>query len=182
MSTSVWWPGVSVQTEEFVKKCSTCVKLTHPANEPMISSKLPKHPWERIATDLFELNKQTYILFVDYYSRYPEVIKLNSTTSTSVINAMKSVFSRHGIPRTVISDNGPQYDSVEMKQFASTYGFNHVTSSPYYPQSNGLAERMVKTIKSPIAETSDISLALLSYRATPLPWCRLSPAELLMGR
>ena len=182
VSTSVWWPGVSVQTEEFVKKCSTCVKLTHPANEPMISSKLPKHPWERIATDLFELNKQTYILFVDYYSRYPEVIKLNSTTSTSVINAMKSVFSRHGIPRTVISDNGPQYDSVEMKQFASTYGFNHVTSSPYYPQSNGLAERMVKTIKSLIAETSAISLALLSYRATPLPWCRLSPAELLMGR
>ena len=44
----------------------------------------PKHPWERIATDLFELNKQTYILFVDYYSRYPEVIKLNSITSTSV--------------------------------------------------------------------------------------------------
>ena len=182
VSTSVWWPGVSVQTEEFVKKCSTCVKLTHPANEPMISSKLPKHPWEKIATDLFELNKQTYILFVDYYSRYPEVIKLNSTTSTSVINSMKSVFSRHGIPRTVISDNGPQYDSVEMKQFASTYGFNHVTSSPYYPQSNGLAERMVKTIKSLIAETSDISLALLSYRPTPLPWCRLSPAELLMGR
>ena len=95
---------------------------------------------------------------------------------------MKSVFSRHGIPRTVISDNGPQYDSVEMKQFASTYGFNHVTSSPYYPQSNGLAERIVKTIKSLIAETSDIYLALLSYRATPLPWCRLSPAELLMGR
>ena len=70
---------------------------------------------------------------------------------------MKSVFSRHDIPHTVISDNGPQYDSVEMKQFASTYGFNHVTSSPYYSQSNGLAERMVKTIKSLIAETSDLS-------------------------
>ena len=60
--------------------------------------------------------------------------------------------------------------------------FNHVTSSPYYSQSNGLAECMVETIKSLIAETSDIYLALLSYRATPLPWCRLSLAELLMGR
>ena len=148
----------------------------------MISSKLSKHPWERIATDLFELNKQTYVLFVYYCSCYPEVIKLNSTTSTSVINAMKSVFSRHGIPHTVISNNRPQYDSVEMKQFASTYGFNHVTSSPYYPQSNDLAERMVKTVKSLIAEISDIYLALLSYRVTPLHMCRLSPAELLMGR
>ena len=119
-----------------------------PVREPMISSKLPKHPWEKIATDLFELNKQTYLLTVDYYSRYPEVIKLNSTTSTSVITAMKSVFSRNGIPNTVISDNGPQYDSVEMKQFASSYRFNHITSSPYYPQSNGLAKCMVKTIKT----------------------------------
>ena len=158
------------------------MKLAPPIREPLISSKLPKHPWKRIATDLFELNKQPYLLLVDYYSRFPEVIKLNSTTSTSVITAMKSVFSRYGIPHTVISDNGPQYDSVEIKQFASTYGFNHITSSPYYPQSNGLAERMVKTIKSLLQETSDTYLALLSYRATPLPWCRLSPAELLMGR
>ena len=119
-STSVTWPGVSAQIEGFVKKCSTCVKLTHPANQPMISSKLPKHPWERIATDLFELNKQTYILFVDYYSRCPDFIKLNLTTFASVIIAMKSVFSTHGIPHTVISDNGPQYDSVKLKQFAST--------------------------------------------------------------
>ena len=124
-------------------------------------------------------------MLVDYYSQHPEVIKLNLTTSASVIAAMKSVFSRHGILHTVISeysDNGPQYDSAEMKQFASTYGFNHITSSPYYPQSNGLAERAVKTIKSLLVETSDIYLALHSYRTTPLPWCRLSPAELLMGR
>ena len=68
-----------------------------------------------------------------------------------------------------------------MKQSASTYGFNHVKSSPYYPQSNGLAERMVKTIKSLLQETLDTYLALLSYRATPLPWCQLSPAELVNG-
>ena len=47
---------------------------------------------------------------------------------------MTSIFSRHGIPRTVVSDNGPQYNSAEMKDFASSYRFKHVTSSPYYPQ------------------------------------------------
>ena len=73
------------------------MNLAPPVREPMISSKLPKHPWERIATDLFEMNKQTYLLLVDYYSHYQEVIKLNSTASTSIIAAMKSVFSRHGI-------------------------------------------------------------------------------------
>jgi len=182
ISTSVWWPGVTKQIQEFVNKCPVCVKQKPPPKEPLISSPLPKHPWEKIATDLFVLNGKHYLLIADYYSRYPEVIKLTSTTSTSIISALKSVFSRHGIPKTVVSDNGPQYDSAEMKEFSSKYGFYHTTSSPYYPQSNGFAERMVKTVKKLLDSTSDMYMALLSYRATPLPWCNLSPAELLMGR
>ena len=107
---------------------------------------------------------------------------LTSTTSSSVINALKAIFSRHGIPSEFVSDNGPQFDSREMKEFASKYNFIHTTSSPHYPQSNGLAERTVKTVKKLIADSPDPHLALLSYRSTPLPWCELSPAELLMGR
>ena len=107
--------------------------------EPMIPSSLPTYPWEKVATNLFEFQWQHYLLLVDYFSRYSEVIRLTSTTSASVISAMKSVFARHGIPSTVVSDNGPQYDSAEMKTFASLYGFKHITSSPHYPQSNGQA-------------------------------------------
>jgi len=84
----------------------------------MLSSKLPKHKWERVATDPFELNKNTYLLNVDYYFHYPKVIKLKTKTSSSFIVAMKLVFSRYGIPQEVISNNGPQYDSTEMKECA----------------------------------------------------------------
>ncbi len=89
---------------------------------------------------------------------------------------------RHGIPETVRSDNGPQYSSVEFVRFASRYGFQHTTSSPHFPQSNGQAERAVQTVKNLLKQASDPYLALLSYCATPLTWCQLSPAELLMGR
>ena len=109
-------------------------------------------------------------------------MKLNSTTSQAVISTLKLIFSHHRILAVLVSDNGPQFDSGDMKEFASTYGFQHITTSPYYPQSNGLAERMVKTMKSLLRDTSDPYLALLSYRATPLPWCNYSPSELLMGR
>ena len=68
----------------------------------------PNYPWEKVTTDLFELQGRHYFLMVDYYSRYPEVIKLPSTTLTAIITAMKSIFSRQRIPHTVISDNGPQ--------------------------------------------------------------------------
>ena len=88
---------------------------------------------------------------------------LSLTTSASVVNALKAIFARHGIPATFVSDNGPQFDSQEMKRFAECYGFNHVTSSPHYPQSNGLAERTVKTIKSLFANSEDPYMTLLSY-------------------
>ena len=140
---------------------------------------LPKHPWEKVATDLFQLNS---LLVVDYFLRYPEVIKLSSTTSKAVISSLKTIFSRHGVPQVLMSDNGPQFDSSEIKEFAATYAFKHITSSPHYPQSNGLAERTVKTKKGLLKHTNNPYMALLSYRFTPLPWCNYNPAELLMGR
>ena len=109
-----------------MKMCPTCMCLSPPVKEPMIPSPLPTYPSEKVATD----QGQHYLLLVDYFSRYPGVIRLTSTTSASVISAMKSVFARHGIPSTIVSDNGPQYDSAEMKTFASLYAFKHITSSP----------------------------------------------------
>ena len=152
-----------------------------PHVQPMIASSLPSHPWEKVASDLFQLNGKTYLLVADYFSRYMEVQTLATTTSASVICALKAIFARHGVPSVLVSDNGPQYNSTEMQEFAALYNFKHITSSPHYPQSNGLAERMVKTAKSLLAKSADPYMALLSYRATPLP-CGLSPAELLMGR
>uniref|UniRef100_A0A8C7WX74 Integrase catalytic domain-containing protein n=1 Tax=Oryzias sinensis TaxID=183150 RepID=A0A8C7WX74_9TELE len=125
---------------------------------------------------MFFWNKDTYILVVDYFSRYIEVAKLNVTSAATVIAAMKETFSRHGIPETVVSDNGPQYASEKFKDFAMEYGFVHITSSPRYPQANGEAERAVATVKGLWKGG-----ALLSYRATPLE-CGYSPAQLLMGR
>jgi len=111
-----------------------------------------------------------------------EIIKLASTTSSAVISDMKSIFARHGIPELLISDNGPQYVSKEFKEFSEKYNFKHITSSSHFPQSNGQVERTVKTVKRLLSQLNDPFLALLTYQATPLPWCGYSPTQLLMGR
>ena len=144
---SIWWPGISSDIQEKIQKCSTYSKKAIPRKKPMICSKLPDSPWQKIGTDLFEIKGVTYLLVVDYFSHFPEVIRLTTTTSSNIITSLKSLFARYGIPEEEISDNGPQYISQEMKDFADTYGFKH-TSSPYNPQGNGLAERTVKTVKS----------------------------------
>ena len=98
---------------------------------------------------------------------------------------MKAIIARHGLPMTVVSDNGLQFGCREFKTFAKEYGFEHVTSSPEYPQSNGKAEKAVQIVKRLLkkakeAET-DPYLALLNYRAAPVAGDK-SPGEICMHR
>ena len=99
---------------------------------------------------------------------------------------MKSIFAEHGIPSQLITYNGPQYNCREFRQFTETYGIEHTTSSPLYPQTNGFAERMVQTVKSTLRrcdEEGEASyLGILSYRTTPVDHQLKSPAELLNNR
>ena len=166
---SVWWPGLSAQIKVMVEDCTTCSKHRQQHPEPLMPTPLPERPWQLIATDLFILEKVTYLLVVDYYSRYVEVVALpKSTSSLKIIQALKTIFARHGIPDEVRSDNGPQYHSDEFAQFAKDWGFQHSTSSPRYPQANGEVERAVKTVKNVLKKEQDPTKALLAYRSTPL--------------
>ena len=85
---------------------------------------------------------------IDYFSRYIGIAKLSSTSSNAVITHLKSIFARHGIPQYVMSDNGPQFSADVFSTFSNDYGFTHITKSPQFPQSNGEAERAVKTVKA----------------------------------
>ncbi|XP_048576990.1 uncharacterized protein LOC116614069 [Nematostella vectensis] len=126
--------------------------------------------------------------------RYFEVELLRQSTAMCVVNTLKQIFARFGIPAKVISDNGPQYSNTrnifstthEFTQFAEAWGFQHVTSSPEYPQSNGAAERAVQTakriFKKAAAENKDPFEGLLKYRNTPFDDIGVSPAQLLMSR
>lgn len=146
-----------------------------------MTTPIPERPWQRVGTDLFTWDKKTYLVVIDYFSRYIEVAHLHAASAETVISALKNIFARHGVPVVLMSDNGPQYASSLFADFASEYGFTHTTSSPRYPQANGEAERAVATVKGLWKEGGDYAKALLSYRATPLE-NGYSPAQLLMGR
>lgn len=113
----------------------------------MICHEVPSRPWEKVAIDLFQLEHKDYIVTVDYYSNFFEVDQLSTKTAKKVIDKVKAYFARHGIPDQVISDNGQPFASREFEEFARAYSFEHVTSSPTYPQSNGKAKNAIKTAK-----------------------------------
>ena len=178
---SVWWPGISRQLEDLIHSCPHCCKERLQSVEPLIPTKFPSLPWEKVATDLFVWKGNNYLLVVDCVSRYIEIAQLTKETSPEVIQQLNIIFAHHGIPREVISDNGPQFASWDFSKFAKSYDFVHTTSSPTYPQSNGEAKRAVRTIKALLKKADDPLLALLAYRSTPLK-NGYSPAELLMCR
>jgi hypothetical protein len=114
---------------------------------------LPERPWQKLGSDLFELDGKTYVLLGDYYSKYVEFTELTQgQESIAVIDFCKEQFARHGIPEQMITDGGPQYSSKAFSEFAETYGFEHIKSSPEYPQSNGFAESQVKVLKGIMKE------------------------------
>ena len=182
--SSVFWPGMAKDIEYTCSACITCAKYgkLQAAAEPMLSHPVPTCPWQCVSQDIFELNKIYYLATVDHYSDFYELDQLKDTLSTTVVQHTKAHFARHGIPLRCLTDNGPQFMSREYQIFAQSYGFEHITSSPYWSQSNGKAEAAVKDAKSVLKKSQDYHVALLNIRNTPPRGYSFSPAQRLMGR
>uniref|UniRef100_A0A803JXP8 Gypsy retrotransposon integrase-like protein 1 n=1 Tax=Xenopus tropicalis TaxID=8364 RepID=A0A803JXP8_XENTR len=182
----MYWPNMGKDIELGVSTCNTCQEML-PSNvkEPLLTHDIPSMPWTKLAADIFDLYGHSYLLVIDYFSRYPEVLRLSDKSANSVIARLKAIFARHGIPQELVSDHVP-FASHDMITFANKWDFKLTFSSPGYPQSNGMAERSVQTVKKTFVKAAqtglDPHLALLSLRNTPVTGMKYSPAQLLMGR
>ena len=106
----------------------------------------------------------------------------------SDIEKLPATFATHGIPTTLVSDNGSNFCSEEFEDFLTKNGIHHRKTAPYHPSSNGLAERAVQIFKDGMKKMSEegsletrVSRFLFKYRITPHSTTGVSPAEMLMG-
>ena len=183
---TVFWPTINKDISDAISRCAPCnSNKSHQQKEPLLIHPIPELPWSLISADIFEWNGIHYLVVVDSYSGWFELDTLHSLTSAAVIRKLKRQFAQHGSPEQMLSDNGPQFSSREFKEFSVRYNFQHVTSSPLYPQSNGLAENAVKQAKDLLEKTkrdgSDLCLGLLNLRNIPRGNLG-SPAQRLMSR
>ena len=111
---------------------------------------------------------------------------LQTTTTRAVYKALKALFSRYGVPDILMADNGPHFSSAEFAMFSEVWSFDHQTSSPRYPQSNGKAENAVRNIKRLFTKCHESGQsefrALLDWRNTPTEGVGTSPAQPFLGR
>ena len=170
-----------------IASCHPCNSVRpHQQKEPLLIHPVQDLPWSFVTADIFDWSGLQYLILVDSYSGWFEMSTLSDFSSKSVITKMKQHFAVHGIPSKLLTDNGPQFASRQFKSFASEWSFEHVTSSPYFPQSNGFAENAVKQAKNLLEKCkmdgSDPLLRLLNLRNVPRDQVLGSPAQRLMSR
>ena len=190
----VWWPQIGKHVEDLILTCHAC-QVTAPAVtkfEPSQPTDIPSTPWETIAMDIQGPypTGDNLLVMIDYRSRYPIVVKQKSTSTQCVINAMKHTFSIFGYPKNIVTDNGPQFTSLDFRKYLQKHAIAHRRTTPYWPQANGEVERFNRTLKrynQTAAVTGKdwretLNSFLLDYRTTPHTVTKVSPATLMFGR
>lgn len=185
-----FWPGIDEDIETLVRGCDECTRAAKaPLKVPLHAWPTPMGPWERVHADFAgPVNGYCYFILVDAYSKWPEVYKMTQTTTRATLSAITDCCTRWGMMTTLVTDNGPQLSSALFAQYMKDHAITHLTSPPYHPSSNGLAERFVDTFKRALGKSQgndeEIKEFLAIYRATPnanAPGGQ-SPAELMYGR
>ena len=182
----IYWPGMSGDIDNLTASCSTCMKFSQKnQHDPLQPHEIPLRPWMKLGTDLFHYRGNNYLIMIDYYSNFPEMVTLRDISADSVVNGTKSILARHGVPDVITSDGGGCYTSAKYKSFVDDWEIKHVVTSSYMSNSNGQAESCVKIVKNILKKSidsgSDLFKDLLAYRTTPLK-SGYSPSDLLYQR
>ncbi|MDD9361375.1 MAG: DDE-type integrase/transposase/recombinase, partial [Anaplasma sp.] len=194
-----WWPRMDEQIKHKVQHCAVCNATDRPvraAPAPLQPVQFPDQPWDKLGLDIVgpvdkaPQSQRFFIVLVDYHSKWPEVQHTSTATSATVIEFLKNIFAREGLPREIVTDNGVQFVSREFEEFLKQHGIKHLKSSLYHPQSNGQVERFNRVLKSclqlatvqhrPLPEA--VQEYLEAYRRTTHPATGQAPSVLLHGR
>ena len=180
----VWWLNITGRLKELAKGCGGCQKM--PIKAPMHPFEWATAPWQRLLIYYARsFHNLLFLVVVDAHSNWPELIPVSSTTTSKTFEVLRDLFARFGISEQIVSNNGPRFNSEEFQAFIKSNGIRHITSAPYHPAPNGLAERLVQIFKQawrsmfqsskPVKEK--LTTLLIAYRNT-----LHSPAQLLLGR
>ena len=174
---SVYWPNINQDIECLGKTCDLCQEHSCRNNkDPSVPHDIPTKAWTNIQVDLFTLDGHSFLLVVDVTSQFPVVRILRNEMTTSAINALKGIYCDFGLPRKIISDNGPCFRLVDFKEFHTKLCVTTDTISSYNHTSLGTAERMVQTVKQIMVKNPQNAwLAMLIFKATMIPEVQKSP-------
>ena len=145
-----WWETIDRDIETFVRQCVSCQQTWPvPTAAPLTPEMWPGKSWHRVNADFTTKEGLDFLVIVDAHSncKWLGILPMFLTAAAATIAVFRDVFARFSFPVNVVTDNGPQFISVEFSEFFRRNGVKHIRVAPYHPASNGAAERMVQSFK-----------------------------------
>lgn len=187
-----WWPTIDKDIDDITGSCLICLQ-NRKAPEKVNLTPWPaaQQVWQRLHADfLGPLFGKMYLIIIDSYSKWPEAFLMSNITAAKTISVFKELYIRFGFPLQLVTDNGTTFTSQEFRAYCKQIGVKQSFTPPYYPATNGAAERFVQTFKSHITKIVEsghtvqyaMNLFLFDYRNTVHRATGNSPAKLIFGR
>ena len=187
-----FWPGISTFVKKTLTSCPICSQITRkPPTAPAGITYTPENPHEEVSVDFKGPTQdgKYCLVFMDLFSRYPEVYFTASTAFESNKQHFINYIADNGQPVFFKTDGGPPFNSYRFKEFLDSYGIQHKTIIPAHPESNAEVETFMRTINKAIKVAKlkqtnykeEIMAAVQAKRATPHPATGISPFEAVHG-
>lgn len=191
----VWWPDLNTDIETLCSNCELCAKVNFKPKPELLPWPVSKFPFQRVHIDFFHLKlKQVEcLIFCDSFSKWLHIQPVPNIRAATIAEILFTIFTMFStLPETIVTDNGPPFDSSEFLEFCTSLSIVSKRIAPYHPESNGLAERSVGVAKAALTKLfSDvksvasvemvISKFLFDYRNTPSTVTHKSPNEMLLS-
>jgi hypothetical protein len=200
LQTRCYWPKLRDSVKKFIENCVECQTTKPPQKynvtelKPIFASK----PFELITTDILgplavTANKNKYILVVcDHFTKWVEIFALETQTAREVAENLMLVICRHGVPDSILSDQGKNFQSNLLNELWELLDVHKLRTTPYHPECDGLSERFNRTLKSMITTfvtddqqgTWDQYLPMLAFAYNTAVHCstNTTPFEMIYGR
>lgn len=187
----VYWHGIVGDISRQRESCVACHKMakSNPSLPPYDPPE-PEFPFQYLAADYFSYEGTEYCVIVDRYSHWPTVFSSHQG-ARGFVDCLRNMSSTFGICQEIATDGAKIFTGSVTQTFLKDWGIKHRLSSVANPHSNCRAEIAVKQLKRIITENCSSSgslnkdsfhRAMLSYRNTPDPHTRVSPAMAVFGR
>ena len=184
-----YFPNIDGQLEDCVAECISCQEKANMNPKSDLCNWLgPKSPFVRVHVDHFFFGGKAIFLVVDAYSKWVELFIHCTPTTERCISSLELVFTTHGYPETLVSDNHPCFKSFDMEVYCKSRNIKQLFSAPFSPYSNGLAERHVQATKRSLVRMDQRNLQdalyryLATYRNTVSDVTNQTPSFMVFGR